>query len=791
MRRTNRGDRLSSATLLAALVSCTVAILPSVSFGQAGLGATKACDDSDPTTPGKQVVEGDTIDCDVSFEFIADTFRYTRVTGEAFNVPPVIAACSGAGGGLCDVIPFPSGGICTVRADNFVVSAPVNVPADAIEGNAVCSGASCNPATGAGCSLPCLVCEAGATESDSATGLTCPGGDARGEIHARHQGVAACTMPACGSLVANPFIDLASVEGLAVAAAGTQPAQGSGTDTIFCVPEGDLLMRKECSACDPETGLNTVSGTLTNDKSVDLVNCTIVDSLAGPLSPAGFALAAGATLTATGTVGPLVGATHNRITASCETATGDPVVAIPESPGADQDICPPCALTNFKCYKAKLELGTPFQRKSLPLVDQFGANSAVLVAPFEFCNPVDKNGEGIADPESHLMCYKMLSRRRVSERVVDRDQFGDEALVLASAVSLCLPAIKDGQGDLDDLQSRANHYQCYRARTARGTDPIPAQDVVLSDQFGSEVEHTTQQTSLHCNPVIEKGAEDVLVDLDAHLKCYDITAGASSPAIPPHVTVEDQFGEKNLVIGEAVQLCEPAVKTLATTLFAWEEFASNLYTIDTAGPTATFIGGPNSGIIAEIESRGGSIYAADTDDNTKLHRVDPATGLYKSTTTLTFPPEGNVLTSLEFVGSTLYAGLTTEGGGETYLSTVDLGSGVVTVVGGPSGVGSPLGGLAWNGATMYAISAGGSPAELFTIDLGSGVATSVGLVTLGGSSFGATALEFGADGVLYSLPKNDDVNAGHLLSIDPATGEATDLGDTGISGLVALTSRAR
>jgi len=455
-----------------------------------------------------------------------------------------------------------------------------------------------------------------------------------------------------------------------------------------------------------------------------------------------------------------------------------------------EDVVPPLA-ANFKCYKAKLELGTPFQRKALPLVDQFGANSGVIVAPFEFCNPVDKNGEGIADPESHLMCYKMTSRRRVSERVVDRDQFGDETLVLASAASLCLPAIKNGQGDLDDLQSRANHYQCYRARTDSGTDPISPQDLVLSDQFGSEVEHTTQQTSLHCNPLIEKGTEQVLVDPDAHLKCYDITAGSSSPAIPPHVTVEDQFGEKNLVIGEAIHLCEPAVKTLATTLFAWEEFASNLYTIDTAGPTPTFIGGPNSGIIAEIESRGGSIYAADTDDNTKLHRVDPATGLYKSTTTLTFPPEGNVLTSLEFVGSTLYAGLTTEGGGETYLSTVDLGSGVVTVVGGPSGVGSPLGGLAWNGTTMYAISAGGSPAELFTIDLGSGVATSVGLVTLGGNGFGATALEFGDDGVLYSLPNTNEGNAGHLLSIDPATGDATDLGDTGISGLVALTSRAR
>jgi hypothetical protein len=142
---------------------------------------------------------------------------------------------------------------------------------------------------------------------------------------------------------------------------------------------------------------------------------------------------------------------------------------------------------------------------------------------------------------------------------------------------------------------------------------------------------------------------------------------------------------------------------------------------------------------------------------------------------------------MEFVDDVLYAGLTTEGGGPTYLSTVDLGSGVVGVVG-PTGFGSPFGGLAYFGSTMYGISAGGSAGELFTVDLGTGTATSVGLVSVDGRDVGTTALEFGDDGVLYALPNQNSPLAGHLLSIDPATATGIDLGDTGFSGLVALTA---
>ena len=169
----------------------------------------------------------------------------------------------------------------------------------------------------------------------------------------------------------------------------------------------------------------------------------------------------------------------------------------------------------------------------------------------------------------------------------------------------------------------------------------------------------------------------------------------------------------------------------AATLLAYEGYNeegndNGLYSIDTATATATLIGADfASYYISEIElSPDGVIYAADTDAENKilLHTIDPSTGLVTGAITMTFPPGGNVLTALEFVGSTLYAGLTTEGGGgPTFLATVDIGTGIVSTVG-PTGVSTPLGGLAYDVANsvMYGISAGGSPAELFTIDLSTG-----------------------------------------------------------------------
>jgi hypothetical protein len=181
-------------------------------------------------------------------------------------------------------------------------------------------------------------------------------------------------------------------------------------------------------------------------------------------------------------------------------------------------------LDNYKCYKAKHPPGSGlFQPRFTLLEDQFGGRCSAgsenpdasctsdedclggtcegllnkVVEPFEFCNPVSKNGDGIeaADPLPHLMCYKLMHLDEIATgRVVtDSDQFGDETLRLSSPATLCLPTVKCCEANLGeecvddpqlcpglvpDVEGTTNHFQCYTASREDGTPPpaeFPAQ----------------------------------------------------------------------------------------------------------------------------------------------------------------------------------------------------------------------------------------------------------------------------------------------------------------------------
>ncbi len=115
---------------------------------------------------------------------------------------------------------------------------------------------------------------------------------------------------------------------------------------------------------------------------------------------------------------------------------------------------------------------------------------------------------------------------------------------------------------------------------------------------------------------------------------------------------------------------------------------------------------------------------------------------------------------------------------------------MVTAIGATT-VGSPLGGLAYDvgGDVMYAVSAGGSSPRLYTIDLASGAATLIGTASVPGAAVGGlTALEFGSDGVLYTLTNQKSSFSGHLFSIDPVTAQMSNLGNTGGGALSSLTT---
>ena len=96
-------------------------------------------------------------------------------------------------------------------------------------------------------------------------------------------------------------------------------------------------------------------------------------------------------------------------------------------------------LDHFKCYKAKGDLVNVI----VNLQDQFGLEPLVLVGhPKLFCNPVDKNGEGIKDPTAHLTCYKIVAGPEPARDVVVANQFGEQTLEVKHPQLLCVPSEK-------------------------------------------------------------------------------------------------------------------------------------------------------------------------------------------------------------------------------------------------------------------------------------------------------------------------------------------------------------
>ncbi len=203
-----------------------------------------------------------------------------------------------------------------------------------------------------------------------------------------------------------------------------------------------------------------------------------------------------------------------------------------------------------------------------------------------------------------------------------------------------------------------------------------------------------------------------------------------------------------------------------------------IWHVDTTTPTVLNpLIRDSANAIAEFEWGQGAYYAASTNINTDLFVINPITGVTSPTITMSFPSGGDVITSMEFVGATLYGGFTSEGGGgPSSLVTINTSTGVVSMVG-AMGITSPTGGLAWDGATMYTVNSGaGGAATLYTVALGTGAATAVGNVTntATGAAVVLTGLEFGTDGILYGLGRGADERT--LFSINPANGDATSLG---------------
>jgi hypothetical protein len=99
---------------------------------------------------------------------------------------------------------------------------------------------------------------------------------------------------------------------------------------------------------------------------------------------------------------------------------------------------------HFRCVRVKRTKGTAaFVKRTVSVVDQFGTRQVQVIRPLTLCAPADKNGEGIVNPDNHLVCYKAFGTPRHSvDGVQAANQFGNLDLKLSREEELCVPSTK-------------------------------------------------------------------------------------------------------------------------------------------------------------------------------------------------------------------------------------------------------------------------------------------------------------------------------------------------------------
>lgn len=221
---------------------------------------------------------------------------------------------------------------------------------------------------------------------------------------------------------------------------------------------------------------------------------------------------------------------------------------------------PPCgeesAADHFLGYEAKTTKKTPkFQKVTVDLNDQFEQETYKVEKTTMFFTPVDKNGEGIADPDTHLKGYKIKGPHTPVSNIVVTNQFGELLLNTVKVELLLVPTFKDLNADIPEplMASSVDHFKCYKVKVL--DDQRSFNQVTLVDQFVNK-EFTVGKPKMLCNPVDKNG--EGINNEDNHLMCYDVKDKFKKTNIHTH----DQFGPETLDTKKIKQLCVPSEKDI-------------------------------------------------------------------------------------------------------------------------------------------------------------------------------------------------------------------------------------
>ncbi|MGB4336342.1 MAG: hypothetical protein WBJ41_15995 [Chromatiaceae bacterium] len=267
---------------------------------------------------------------------------------------------------------------------------------------------------------------------------------------------------------------------------------------------------------------------------------------------------------------------------------------------------------HYQCYWIKLAKGSDFPSRTVSLTDQFEQRLTTVEKPEVLCNPADKNGEGIADPLTHLVAYQIKNAKVCADTgaacdtkkdcnpdvacaapksepyaVRVENQFGALLLETQKPTQLLVPSAKSLTDPTDPLTATAvDHFKCYDIKVNKnrceGDSTLKCNSdadcasagpcnfgfpkgttVTVKDQFTDPSKaFELKAPSQLCNPVNLDG--EGIQALDNHLLCYPVKPVKGEPAHVKRtgVHVNNQFGPLVLDTVKEEELCVPTQKTL-------------------------------------------------------------------------------------------------------------------------------------------------------------------------------------------------------------------------------------
>lgn len=101
---------------------------------------------------------------------------------------------------------------------------------------------------------------------------------------------------------------------------------------------------------------------------------------------------------------------------------------------------PGSPIDHYRCIKVKPVIKQPVP--DVTAVDSRTTHQLVGLRPLELCLAADKNGEGVKNPEAHLMCYKpKLANATPAEFYQVNDQFAQVSPKVTKLKEFCVPSL--------------------------------------------------------------------------------------------------------------------------------------------------------------------------------------------------------------------------------------------------------------------------------------------------------------------------------------------------------------